>query len=95
MIWPLGQPAGTLRDRASTEVIVDPREAIAKLPKLLLTVYEVEFHFGAVVTKIAFPKLTARGETWTAKQILVCSGADFETLHPDLYVQSGITKVKL
>lgn len=55
----------------------------------------MEFHFGKVVTEISHPKLVAGGEEWTAEQILVCSGADFETLYPSLYAASGITKVKL
>jgi D-hydroxyproline dehydrogenase subunit beta len=80
---------------SSTEVIVDPREAIGKLPEFLTQVYGVEFRFGTVVTNIAYPKLTAAGEVWTADHILVCSGADFETLYPNLYRNSGMTKVKL
>lgn len=46
----------------TTLVIVDPREAIAKLPNFLSQTCSVEFHFGAVVTKSTFPELIARGE---------------------------------
>ncbi|NJK36321.1 MAG: TIGR03364 family FAD-dependent oxidoreductase [Oscillatoriales cyanobacterium RM2_1_1] len=80
---------------SSTEVIVDPREAIAKLPAFLASEYGIEFKFGTVVTEIDPPKLLAGGEPWRANQILVCSGADFETLYPEVYANSGITKVKL
>ncbi|ESA33650.1 fad dependent oxidoreductase [Leptolyngbya sp. Heron Island J] len=80
---------------SETEAIVDPREAIAKLPDYLNQVYGVEFHFNTVVTDIAHPTLIAGGEQWTAEQILVCSGADFETLYPEVYNASNITKVKL
>ena len=78
-----------------TEAVVDPREAIKKIPSFLAK-YGVEFKFGRVVTDIAYPYLTAAGEQWRAsEQIFVCSGADFETLYPSIYISSDITKVKL
>lgn len=80
---------------SSTEVIVDPREAIRKLPAFLAESHRVEFKFGTVVTEIAYPEIVAGGEIFTADQIFVCSGSDFETLYPHLYMNSGITKVKL
>ncbi len=80
---------------SETEVIVDPREALQVIPDVLREVFKVEFQFGATVTDIAHPHLTVNGATWTADHILVCSGADFETLYPDLYRTSGITKAKL
>lgn len=80
---------------SDTEVIVDPREAISKLPDYLAQAYGVKFHFDTVVTDISFPNLTARGQSWVVEQILVCSGSDFETLFPETYEASNITKVKL
>ncbi len=80
---------------SGTEVIVDPREAIAKIPDFLAAAYGVEFKFNAVVTDISYPKLVAGGEEWKCDRIYVCSGTDFETLYPEVYRQSGITKVKL
>ena len=78
-----------------TEAVVDPREAIKKIPSFLAK-YGVEFKFGTVVTDIAYPHLTAAGEQWRASEhIFVCSGADFETLYPSIYISSDITKVKL
>jgi FAD dependent oxidoreductase TIGR03364 len=78
-----------------TEMVVDPREAIRKLPGFLSEVHEVSFYFGCVVTDIAYPMLTAGEEQWMADQIVVCSGSDFETLYPSIYAASSITKVKL
>ena len=80
---------------SETEVIVDPREAIEKIPGFLSELYHVEFQFSTVVTDISYPKLTAGGKTWKAEQIIVCSGSDFETLYPEIFTNSGITKVKL
>jgi len=79
-----------------TEMIVDPREAIRKIPSFLAKTYGVEFRFGTVITNINYPHFVAAGEKWTAKeQIFVCSGSDFETLYPSHYADSKITKVKL
>ena len=84
---------------SETEAIVDPREAIRRLSDFLHRDYGVEFHFGTVVTDICHPTLVAGGETWKADHILVCSGADFETLYPELYHhwhrEGGLTKAKL
>ncbi|RQH10891.1 TIGR03364 family FAD-dependent oxidoreductase [Okeania hirsuta] len=80
---------------SATEVIVDPREAIKKIPGFLSAEYNVEFKFGTVVTEISHPYLIASGEKWQADRIFVCSGVDFETLYPDTFANSGITKVKL
>lgn len=80
---------------SATEMTVDPREAIRKLPIYLASAYGVEFHFGQVVTEINYPQLQAGGERWTADRILICSGADFETLYPTVFTESKITKVKL
>ncbi|PSB22341.1 TIGR03364 family FAD-dependent oxidoreductase [filamentous cyanobacterium CCP1] len=81
---------------SATEAIVDPREAIWTLPDYLSEKYGVTFKFGTAVTNISGNKLTtAAGEHWQGDRILVCSGADFETLYPHHFAESGITKVKL
>ncbi len=80
---------------SSTEVTVDPREVIQKLPNFLAHNYPIEFQFGKAVSAIGYPHLQVGNESWTADRIVVCSGADFETLYPDIYAESNITKVKL
>jgi len=80
---------------SATEVIVDPRHAIAQIPAFLTQEYGVEFKFNQAVTEIAYPKLVAGDSVWNCDRIYVCSGADFETLYPSVYQESGITKVKL
>jgi D-hydroxyproline dehydrogenase subunit beta len=80
---------------SGTEVIVDPREAIAKIPDFLRQAYGVEFNFNTVVTDVSYPNLVAGGKQWTCERLYLCSGTDFETLYPTIYQQSGITKVKL
>ncbi|MEN9202645.1 MAG: TIGR03364 family FAD-dependent oxidoreductase [Thermostichus sp. DG_1_6_bins_120] len=80
---------------SGTEMTVDPRQAIRQLPHYLVERYGVRFYWGQVVTEINAPHLLAGGQRWQADQILVCSGADFETLYPQIFAESGITKVKL
>lgn len=77
------------------EMIVDPREAIAKLPAWLSERYGVEFIFGKAVTDIAYPAVYSGSEEWEADEIYVCSGADFETLYPQVFAASPVTKCKL
>ncbi len=80
---------------SSTEVIIDPREAVAKIPAYLSEKYAVEFYFQQTVTGIAYPYLETATTQWKADKILLCSGVDFETLYPELFAQSNLTKCKL
>jgi len=80
---------------SATEVIVDPREAIAQLPAYLSSTYGVTFHFNTVATAVTTGEVMAGGQRWRGEQIIICSGSDLETLYPDAYARSGITKVKL
>lgn len=82
---------------SDTEMCVDPREAIARLPHWLAQEYGVELHFGAAVTRVEAPWLigAAEGERWRADRILICSGADLRTLLPEVYAGAGIQLCKL
>lgn len=78
-----------------TEVCVDPREAIAKLPAYLHEAHGVEFCFSTPVHRIDLPlAYTARGD-FKARRALVCSGTDFASLYPDAYAASGLMHCKL
>lgn len=78
-----------------TECTVDPRQAVARLPILLQDKYGVELCFGTVATSIEADRVQAGGTSWRAEKIFVCSGADFETLFPQVFAESGITRCKL
>ncbi len=78
-----------------TECTVDPREAIAKLPAYLERKYGVTFHFGRAVQSVEGNVVKSGNESWKAEKVFVCSGADFETLFPETFKNSGITKCKL
>ena len=77
------------------ELIVDPRQAIAKIPLWLTEKYGVEFIYGKAATDICYPSVYTGSEEWAADEIYVCSGADFETLYPQLFAAAPITKCKL
>ncbi len=80
---------------SSTELNVDPRQAIRAIPGWLEQTYGVELNFGTLVTGINLPSIETTAGTWQAERVFVCSGADFETLYPQEYADSGITRCKL
>jgi FAD dependent oxidoreductase TIGR03364 len=80
---------------SSEELIVDPRMAISQIPKWLAEKYGVTFLWGRAITDIAYPSVFTGLEEWEADEIYICTGADFETLYPDLYKEQPVTKCKL
>lgn len=77
------------------EMIVDPRKAIHAIPAWLTEAFGVEFVWNKAVTSISHPSVYAGKEVFNADEIFVCSGADFETLYPEVYSSLAITKCKL
>jgi FAD dependent oxidoreductase TIGR03364 len=80
---------------SSSEMNVDPRQAIRALPTYLEREHGVELRFGALVTGIAMPHVETASERWHVERVFVCSGNDFETLYPQAFAESGITRCKL
>ncbi|CAN5281173.1 TIGR03364 family FAD-dependent oxidoreductase [soil metagenome] len=80
---------------SKTELTVDPREIISKLPAFLEKEYQVKFRFGTAVTNIDVPYVNTFEEEWRTEKIFICSGADFETLYPEVFASTNITKCKL
>ena len=78
-----------------TEMTVDPRQIIGSLPKFLAEQYGVRFFFNTAVQKVETSRLEAGGQTWEAEAIIVASGDDFQTLFPEYFRQSRITRCKL
>jgi FAD dependent oxidoreductase TIGR03364 len=77
------------------EVIVDPREATFKLAKYFENHEGVEFHWNTVISKIENNSVWSGQKSWSADRVFVCSGADFETLYPEIFREAEITKCKL
>ncbi len=68
------------------EMVVDPQLTLSTLPCYLSEQFGVEFRFGTVVTEV---------KKLEADLVIVCSGDDFETLYPEVFASSGITRCKL
>ena len=77
------------------EVCVDPVEALQKIPAWLQAQYQVEFCYQTTVTHVESGRLRAGGTDWQAEQIIVCSGADLQTLFPKELAESGIQNCQL
>jgi FAD dependent oxidoreductase TIGR03364 len=79
-----------------TEACVDPRQAIANLAGWLGEQPGVTVRFGVAVLGIEAPRLkTSTGEEWRTGRVIVCGGADLQTLFPAVYAGSGIRLCKL
>ncbi|TSJ42726.1 TIGR03364 family FAD-dependent oxidoreductase [Mucilaginibacter corticis] len=77
------------------EMIVESRVAVGQIAKYLAEKYGVQFHWNTAIRKIEHPKVYSGAKFWQADEIFVCSGADFETLYPELFLETNITKCKL
>jgi FAD dependent oxidoreductase TIGR03364 len=90
-------PAGLIGGLFSpTELGVNPRSAIRTLPEWLSSRFGVQFRFGTTI--IGVDRGTARaagGRVWNIDRAIVCGGADFETLFPELFRLSGLRRCKL
>jgi FAD dependent oxidoreductase TIGR03364 len=80
---------------SETETIVDPREAIEKIPTFLEQQLGVEFIWGKAVTYVASNKISLDQKNMFADVICICSGSDFENLYPETFNSLEITKCKL
>lgn len=76
------------------EMVVNPLAAILKLKKYLEEQLSVRFEYGCV-TDIDYPKVQLNGRFLKADEIFVCSGADIETLYPDVFQSLPLIKCKL
>ncbi len=79
---------------SATELTVDPRLVISRLPEYLREL-GVSVHFGEAVTHIDLPWIETGGGSHEADIAIVCSGDDFETLFPNVFRSSGLTRCKL
>ncbi len=76
------------------EITVDPRQIAAGFPSWLREM-GVELRYGAPVKRIELPVVETSKECWAADAAVVCCGDDFQTLYPEVFSGSGLTKCKL
>lgn len=79
---------------SGTELTVDPREAVAGLSAYLREI-GVECRYGTAVRRIELPVVETALERWEVDAAIVCGGDDFETLFPEIFAGSGLTRCKL
>lgn len=79
---------------SSDEMIIESREAVAQVAAYLAG-KGVEFFFNTAISKIESSKVFSGKQFWQADEIFVCSGTDFETLYPEIFLKANITKCKL
>jgi len=77
------------------EMIIESRVAVGQVAQYLAEKYDVEFNWNTAISEIDHPRVLSGDRSWEADEIFVCSGADFETLYPELFLQTEITKCKL
>jgi len=77
------------------EMIIESRVAVGQVAHYLNVKYNVQFYWNTAISEIEYPKVFSGNRVWEADEIYVCSGAEFETLYPELFINTAITKCKL
>lgn len=77
------------------EMIIESRVAVGQVAHYLNAKYNVQFYWNTAISKIEHPEVFSGNRVWEADEIYVCSGAEFETLYPKLFINTAITKCKL
>ena len=79
-----------------SEVGVNPPAAIRALPRWLQQTFGVTFEFSTTITHVANGQArSADGRGWQFDRTVVCGGADFATLYPEILATSGLKRCKL
>lgn len=93
---PAAVPEGLLGGLySSSEMIVDPREAIWAFPEYLGSKYDIRFIWGASVREVGDHVVHTAEESYPADLVVVCSGMEFETLYPEIFARESAVKCKL
>lgn len=95
---PAANPSGLLGGLFSpTEVCVNPPASIRAIPGWLAETYGVNFHFDTAVIEVTPDRAILAGQhLWPQfDRVIVCGGADFATLFPQVLATSGLKLCKL
>jgi D-hydroxyproline dehydrogenase subunit beta len=77
------------------ELTVDPRQVVARIPAFLEERHGVQFLFNTAVQSVDSRVVSTYAREWKANTTIVASGDDFQTLFPNEFCNSGITRCKL
>ena len=81
---------------ARPSLAVNPRTAVRALPGWLASRLDVRFEFGTTITNVEPGRVrSADGRKWAFDRTIVCGGADFETLFPEVFRDAGLSRCKL
>jgi FAD dependent oxidoreductase TIGR03364 len=74
---------------------VDPRQIVRELPQFLAARFGVHFYFNTAVHSVESHFLTTAEVRCHAPSMIVAAGDDFQTLFPECFRDSGLTRCKL
>ncbi|MEK8031463.1 TIGR03364 family FAD-dependent oxidoreductase [Ideonella sp. DXS29W] len=77
------------------EISLDAREAIPRLTAWLKEAHGVVVHHGAQVHGIELPLVETSHGRFTADEVVVCAGHDFQTLYPKVFAPLGLRRCAL
>lgn len=80
---------------SETEMIVNSPKAIPALAAYLHDKLNVTFHWDMAISRIETGKVICGKTTYETDLVVLCSGADMETLFPETFANLDITKCKL
>jgi len=80
---------------SSTEVNVDPKKAIYALGYWLSIQQNCDIRFGVKTLAVETGYIHTTQGSFQANQIYICNGADFLSLYPKVFAESGLIKSKL
>jgi FAD dependent oxidoreductase TIGR03364 len=94
---PAANPSGLLGGlKTFAELAVDPTEALPAIAAWLAARHGVVFEWNMAVTSVESGGLvTADGRQFDCDHVVICSGADFESLFPQTFAEAGLTRCKL
>lgn len=79
-----------------TELCVNPPAAIRSIPAFLSARYDVHFEFSTAIMDLDSGwTLAADTRRWVFDRVIICGGADFESLFPAELQRSGLKRCKL
>lgn len=78
-----------------SEVQVNPRDALRRLPEWLRTTWDVRFEWQVAVTAASGGVVRAGRRSWACERIWIAPGDELQTLYPEAFADLGLRRCKL